>query len=191
MVKIGLVGEDPNDTYSLKNLLLKKYKGEVQFFPLVKGIKGYQLDNPKVKRALPIEFSSKKCNFIIYIRDLDGFKTEKEKVGAKKKWFQELDAMINGKGMLLLNIWELEALIFADISSFNKLYSISYSFKKDPVSLKEPKEELKKITKHNNKKYKESHCPEIFNKLDFDVVEKNCSYFKEFISELNIKLKAK
>lgn len=32
MIKIGLVGEDPNDTSAIKNLLLKAFEGRVQFF---------------------------------------------------------------------------------------------------------------------------------------------------------------
>ena len=52
MIKIGLVGEDPNDTDSIKNLLEKKYKKRVQFITLLKRINGYQLDNNKVKNSL-------------------------------------------------------------------------------------------------------------------------------------------
>jgi len=66
MIRVGLVGEDPNDTSSIINLLQQKYKGKAQFYPLAKGIKGHQLDNPKIKKSLPIEFASKKCKFIIY-----------------------------------------------------------------------------------------------------------------------------
>lgn len=51
MIKVGLVGEDPNDTLSIKNLLEKRYKAKVQFYQLAKRIKGFQLDNPKIKKA--------------------------------------------------------------------------------------------------------------------------------------------
>ena len=185
MIKIGLLGEDPNDTSSIKNLLSKKYKGKVQFYPLANRITGYQLDNPKIKKSLPIEFNDKGCSFVVYIRDLDGFKTDKSKINARLKWFRELDKSVNSKGILCLNIWELESLIFADIAAFNKIYGISHKYSGDPMSLKEPKEELKRITFKNKKRYKESDCPEIFEKLDFDIVQKRCAIFKEFISDFN------
>lgn len=188
MVRVGLVGEDPNDTSSVKNLLESRYKGKVHFFPLLKGTKGFQLDNPKVKRSLPIEFEGKNCRFIIYVRDLDAFKSQTDKLEEKTKWFKELDATINGKGILMLNIWELEALIFADMDAFNKMYGIAHKSTHDPMRIKEPKEALKKLTHKSQKLYKESHCTEIFGKLNIDTVEKNCGCFKEFITEFDSKL---
>ena len=188
MIRIGLVGEDPNDTYSIANLLLKKYSGKIQFFILAKGIRGFHLDNPKIKKTLPIEFKSRNCSFVIYIRDLDGFKQEQVKINSRTKWFKELDATLNNNGLLLLNIWELEGLILADIATFNKLYNVSYKYSGDPMVKKEPKEELMRITRKNRKQYRESHCPDIFKELDFAQVEKKCAYFKDFIAELNKKL---
>jgi Domain of unknown function (DUF4276) len=185
MINIGLLGEDPNDTSSIKNLLNQKYHGKVQFYPLANRINGYQLDNPKIKRSLPIEFEAKSCDFIIYIRDLDGLKSDQSKINERLKWFHELDKTINNKGILLLNIWELEGLILADIDTFNKLYHITYKFKKDPMAVKEPKELLKHITSKSKKKYHESDCPEIFEKLSIDTIENGCSYFKEFLLEFN------
>jgi hypothetical protein len=43
-----------------------------------------------------------------------------------------------------------------------------------------PKEFLIQKTANNKKKYTESHCPTIFKELDFELLEKNCNYFKEF-----------
>jgi hypothetical protein len=191
MIRVGLIGEDPNDTKSVENLLNQKYNGRIQFLTLLKSVKGYQLDNPKVKKSLPIEFFDKGCNFAIYIRDLDGFGTETIKKAKRIQWFKELDSTVNKKGILLLNIWELEALIFADINVFNQLYKTSFKFKGDPTFIKEPKEVLKRITSGLRKRYHESDCPDIFKKLDFDVVKKKCSCFAEFVLELNLKLKKK
>jgi hypothetical protein len=188
MIKIGLIGEDPNDTTSITNLLLKKYKDQVLFCTLVKRIRGSQLDSPKIKKSLEIEFKDEKCKFIIYIRDLDGYKSEKNKINKRQKWFEELDSAINNEGILLLNIWELEALIFADINTLNGFYKIKFKYPGDPMGLPNPKSELKRITYHTRKKYHESHCSEIFNLLNFETVEKNCLYFKHFISEFDKKL---
>jgi hypothetical protein len=189
MIKIGLVGEDPNDTSSIKNLLQKRYRKRITFYPLVSRIKGYHLDNPKIRRSLPIEFSDKKCKFVIYIRDLDGFKTDHSKIKSRQNWFKEIDKVVNNKGILLLNIWELEALILADIATFNKLYKTSYKYTGDPMVQKEPKEELMRATLKTKRQYKESDCPEIFEKLDFNIVEKKCAYFMQFHKEFKSRLK--
>ncbi|MDN3598141.1 DUF4276 family protein [Mucilaginibacter myungsuensis] len=152
----------------------------------MKGIRGHQLDSPKIRRALPVEFEDSGCKFVVYIRDLDGFKSQDDKLAAKQNWFKELDATVNKQGLLLLNIWELEALIFADIDTFNRLYKTNHTFKKDPMLIIDPKEALKALT--SNKKYEESHCPEIFKHLNIDEVIKNCSCFSEFITEFDKKV---
>jgi len=87
MIKIGLVGEDPNDTKSIQNLLLQEYRGRIKFEILAKRITGYQLDNPKIKRSLPIEVKDKKCQIVILIRDTDGFQSKNSKVMKVQNWF--------------------------------------------------------------------------------------------------------
>jgi hypothetical protein len=188
MIRVGLVGEDPNDTLSLKNLLEKKYSGRILFLPLVERIRGFQLDNKKTKKALPIEFKSKKCNFIIYIRDLDGLPSEKNKILKRIQWFTSLDSLANNQGILLLCIWELEALLFADIDTINSHYRIKHRFKGNPMFLKEPKEELMRLTKHTNNEYKESHSPSLFLKLNEQYLIKRCIFYKEFIEKLEERL---
>jgi hypothetical protein len=188
MIRVGLVGEDPNDTLSIKNLLNQRYKGKVQFYQLAKRVKGFQLDNPKIKKSLPIEFADNKCAFVVYVRDLDAFQSENKKLQAKLKWFKTLDAAVNNEGLLLLNIWELEALILGDIDTFNSIYNVSHKFKGDPMLQKEPKEILKKITSKEKKRYKENHCPELFKQLKIDIVEKNCGCFRDFIQEFDKKI---
>ena len=188
MIRVGLVGEDPYDTLSIKHLLEKRYNKRVQFYPLVKGIKGHNLDAPKIKKLLPIEFTDKKCKFIIYIRDLDAFETQKAKVQSRKKWFLELDAQINKQGILLLNIWELEALILADFDTFKQAYKTDHKFSSDPMRQENPKELLKRMTSRSNKQFKEAHCPELFKQLDITKIEENCLCFKNFIIDFDKKL---
>ncbi|GAA4213104.1 hypothetical protein GCM10022289_44800 [Pedobacter jeongneungensis] len=188
MINVGLVGEDPNDTVAISKLLSKKYAEKIRFHSLAKRLRGCQLDSPKILKTLPIDFKDKECEFIIYVRDLDGFSSEKAKFEAKNKWFTTLDARINGQGILLLNIWELECLILGDIETFNRLYNVNCNFKGDPVMIKDPKGFLMKETAKSKKKYQESHCRDIFGDLDFEKVSKNCSPFRTFIKNLDEKL---
>ncbi|CAM3945027.1 DUF4276 domain-containing protein [Mucilaginibacter galii] len=189
MIRVGLVGEDPNDTASIKHLLEKKYSNKVKFLPLARRIRGDQLESAKLRKSLPIEFTENKCSFVIYIRDLDAFESQSAKVQERKRWFKSLDSVINNKGILLLNIWELEALILGDIDTFNSIYKINHKFSSNPMLQDKPKELLKRITSHTNKQYKEAHCPELFKLLDIDKIEKSCLCFKNFIADFEKKLK--
>lgn len=188
MVKVGLVGEDPNDTSSIKNLLEQRYRGKAVFLPIVKGVKGHQLGSDKIKNTLKVEFDPQKHQVVVFIRDLDAFRSQEDKLKERLLWFKELDAIAKNRGVLLLNIWELEALIFGDMETFNKVHGIKYAFKKDPTFVERPKERLKQITRHTQNPYRESHCPDLFKKLSIDKIEQKCSCFKEFIKELEAKL---
>lgn len=190
MIKIGLVGEDPNDTASIDNLISPYYKQKgVKFIPLLKNIRGYQLDSiDKVKRALKIEFEDKRCDFVIYIRDSDAPFSDSKKINARKEWFRNLDRSTNKMGIFLLNIYELEALILADINGFNKIYKTKIKYSKNPSFEKDPKRFLMQKTINSPRQYKESDCPEIFSKLNFLEIRKNCQFFNDFIESFQQKI---
>ena len=91
------------------------------------------------------------------------------------------------KNVLLKNyksIYEIEALIWADINSINREYSLSIIFSIDPMEIEEPKEALKKHLKH----FTENDTPKIFSQLDINNIIKNCRYFKQFISDFDKRL---
>lgn len=181
MISVGLVGEDPHDTISIKNLLNQRYKRDIVFKPLASRIRGYQLDNPKIARSLHAEWNTGKFKFIVFIRDLDGFKSEPLKIKTKLEWFEGLNKISGGENVLLLNIWEIEALIFGDIETFNKMFNTSINFKGDPMYLKDPKEILMRETRKGKKQYREHDCPQIFSKLNIDIIEKKCVFFQNFL----------
>jgi len=180
MKRIGLIGEDPNDTLSIRNLLWQKYPGVFQFKQLIRNKKGSQLNNTRTEVALKIEFEDYKPDHVIFIRDADALPTEKEKIDKIIAWFEKLNKTVKQKGILLINIYELEALILADIESFNRLYATSIQYSKNCMHQKEPKEFLMQKTAKNRKVYSESDCPNIFEHLKYDVVVTNCAYFKDF-----------
>jgi len=180
MKKIGLIGEDPNDTTSIQNLLQNKHKGIFHFKHLLKNKRGYQLDNARTAHSLKIEFEEFDPHFVLFIRDADALITEEKKIRKVHEWFEKLNSVVAQKGILLINIYELEALILADIYTFNKIYGTEIKFSKNVMYQNEPKELLIQKTSKNRKKYRESDCPDIFLKLNFDTVTKNCIYFKNF-----------
>ena len=183
MKKIGLVGEDPNDTTSIKNLLDGKHPKAFQYKQLLKNARGHQLNNKRVDAALKIEFEEYNPHCVIFIRDSDSLPTEKEKIQEAINWFYKLNDTVNKQGIFLLNIYELEALILADISTFNKEYKTTIKFTGNVMYQKEPKEFLIHKTFKSKKTYTESHCPELFKKLSFDLLIANCKYFFDFHTE--------
>jgi hypothetical protein len=189
MKKIGLIGEDPNDTSSISNLLNQEFSDKVNFVHLVRRIRGSQLDTLKFHKQVEFEFEDNKCDFVIAIRDLDGFESENEKLKKHYLWFDKINSSVNNNGIILINIWELEALIYADIEVFNKLYDTKLTLKGDPSFIKDPKDELKRKTRKGKNVFHENHCPEIFKKLRFEEVLKNSKSFKSFIEEFTTKLK--
>ncbi|MDI9364842.1 MAG: hypothetical protein QM541_07820 [Flavobacterium sp.] len=185
--KIGLIGEDPHDTIAIKNLLLKRHATGVQFKPLTKNDRGCDLDNSNYAKRLKIEYAKEKPSFVIFIRDVDGVFSEKKKIKAVEEWFNKLNKIVDNKGILLKNIYELEALILTDINAIKSLYGVTINHSKDVTFIPKPKEFLKLKTAKGRKQYHESHCPEIFANLDFDKVL-TCSEFNKFYKTFKEKL---
>ena len=179
MLKIGLVGEAPSDTKSMKNLLEKQYPVKnYNFITLINRIRGSQLDNQKTKRILRREFETEKPNLVIFIRDLDGLSYEDDKIKIRKKYFTESNSVVDKKGIFLMHIYEIEALILSDITTFNKIYNTNVVFEGIPMELEDPKGFLRKQAKE----YKESDNPDIFKEIHFDAAM-NCRYFQVFIDK--------
>ncbi len=202
MIKIGIVGEHPlNDSDALKAFLenSKRYdKIDFSLRIILKRLRGGALDgkngtpSKKAIKLLQQEFKDHKFNFVIYIRDLDGLPSENKKIESRLKWFEQLDKDGgNQNGIFFLAIFEMEALMLADISTFNKIFKTNIKFKSNPIFQSDPKELLIRETRKIRNEYKESDSKRIFEQLDFDKVFKNHTgeySFQNFIEELDVKL---
>jgi len=177
-MKVGLVGEAPNDVQAIKNLLSKKYHHEFIF--LLQRINGSNLDSQKTKRFLRIEYEQQNPEVIIFIRDLDSVLPNKAKLYERKAYFTSSNSVVDKKGIPLLHIYEIEALILTDVTNFNKIYGTDLHEVVDVMLIEEPKEYLKKASN----KYSESHNATIFETIDFDKTL-NCRYFRRFIENLD------
>src|ERR1700749_537631 len=183
-MKIGLVGEAPNATASIQNLLSRHYQ-HLEFVTLLNRINGSMLDNQKViRRLLRVEFEIQAPDIIIFIRDLDGL--ENDRIAKKKRQdtFIYSNHIVDGIGIDLLNIFEIEALILADIATFNGHYGCKVDEFEDPMLIAMPKEILIDATKGLNNQFNESHNPALFEMLNFDTIKQNCRYFSAFIKKL-------
>jgi hypothetical protein len=197
MKKIGILGEHPqNDAQAMKVLIEKsggKFLGKHQFKIILKSTRGSQLDSPKALKMFRIECKNSDFENFIYVRDLDGMISEKKKVEARdKRFFDFSKAAGKIEGFFFLAIYSLESIILADIETFNKIYGTKVKYSKNPLSQNKPKEFLINKTIKAKRKYEESHCIEIFEKLDFEKVKTNHKgerSFAEFIENLEGKLK--
>jgi hypothetical protein len=179
-MKIGLVGEAPNDTSAIQNLLLQKY-GHLEFTTLLNRINGSMLDNrKKISRLLRVEYESQLPDVIIFIRDLDALEHDKKAKRKRQETFSYSNRIVDKRGLHLLNIYELEALIVAHIEIFNAQYGCLLETFDDPMTIEMPKEVLAGASGY---RFNESHNPEIFALLDFDTVKANCRYFSLFIKK--------
>jgi hypothetical protein len=183
-VRIALVGEDPADTHSLRNLISPEFKN-AQFVDMLRNFTGNMLESRSAMRFLRNEFEDKKPKAVVFIRDLDGFQSQEDKMRGRETYFKECHDAISGKSIPLLNIYSIEALIYADIATFNKEYSTKIKFQGDPAMVLKPKEKLKSLTYRKSKRYHENQNPELFSKLNLSTVRANCAYFHEFLETLS------
>lgn len=179
MIRIGLIGENPSDTNCIAGLLNKKYSSKVSFFPLIKNINGSNLDNPKIKRQLRREYEIKNPDLVLFIRDLDGLEHHYELLNYRKTWFSDIKKVVDKKSILLLNIWELEALLLTDIEMVNAHYGSNIEMLEDCMTVEQPKEFLNERIS----RYLTGHNVELFSKLKYEVVIAKCRYFKKFDEE--------
>ena len=145
---------------------------------------GSRLDSQKTKRFLRKEFEFKKPDLVIFIRDLDSTLPNQEQVALRDEYFSSSNRVVDRKGIKLLHIYEIEALILADIELFNKIYECAIEKIDQPMQVKEPKEFLRSKAK----RYTESDNPDIFKRMDFNKAL-NVEYFKTFITKLDRKIK--
>ncbi len=143
-MKIGLVGEAPHDTNSILNLLSRQpLFANVNFITLINDVHGSLLDNQKTKHILRKQFENERPDIIIFIRDLDGTLENNSTYELRLDYYRASNSVVDGKGLFLLNIYEIEALIVSDLSTFNRYFDCNIFYDSDPMKLEMPKEFLK------------------------------------------------
>lgn len=167
MIRIGIIGENyKNDACALKTFMTPQYESRVVFVPLGKSLSDGVTRVHKILNALPIEISKNELDAVIFMRDLDN---EPNRIICNK-WFIDIQKSISTFSIFFLVVMELEALILADIETFNKLYDIKGQYTKNPKHEQDPKQLLKDRTTKAKRKYDETHAFEIFTQLRFDIV---------------------
>ena len=141
-MKIALIGEDPNDTTAIQIILENYCEDKHEYEVLLKRVRGSMWDSPKYLLALSLEYEERKPDVTVLMRDLDGLENDKKQKKERNAFLNKANACVNHTGVKLLHIWELEALLFADIDNLNTHYGTAIAKPNDPMAIKEPKEEL-------------------------------------------------
>ncbi|MFT6921709.1 MAG: hypothetical protein ACJA1C_000706 [Crocinitomicaceae bacterium] len=192
MKRVGIIGESPNDTLPLCEILNREFGEKAQFKVLLKRLKGGKLDSIAsasrlIRSELKSSVGNRKYDLLVFVRDLDGFESETEKMKRVNLWYGTLSKLIP-KHVLLLNIQEVEALVLSDIDVFNTMYNTKISFTGDPQKKANPKEFLKEQSSKSNKKYRESDIGDLLPMLDFSKLTGKCKSFEKFVNELKLEL---
>jgi len=176
MLRIGMIGEYPTDVDCIASLLMKKYKEQIVLFPLIYDLHGSMLENPKIKRQLRKEYEIEKPDFVLFIRDLDSLEDNRFQLEQRKAYFTAFNSVVDKKGIFLLNIYALEALLLSDIPNLNSYFEVELNTIADCMYIEDPKGFLQKKIR----KYSTGHNLALFSRLDYDRTTMNCRYFKEF-----------
>lgn len=194
-LKIAILGEHPdNDAEAFRTLLEKRPYPSVQFYIPIRNMRGGQLDVPAaVIRQIKNVIREQSFDKFIIVRDLDGVLSETDKVSRRDEWFHKVNQGIDGNGIFFLAIAETEALLLSDIETINKKYGTKLLQHANPISIADPKKELKTETgKKSKNPYEPKHCGDIMKEINFQKVlnnHKGDRSFQNFISELDEVLK--
>jgi hypothetical protein len=189
MMRIGIIGENfQNDACAFKSFLAPQYQGKIEFVPILKSLNGGSLPVAKVRSMLPTEIRKKNLKAFLCVLDLDNHL----KLKGQQECFDKIVKDLTIESIFFLVYMELEALILADIDTFNTIYKIEGQYVKNPKVESDPKSILRKRTETAKRKYDENHAEEIFKVLRFDKVYKNHSgenSFQSFIDAFENKFK--
>ncbi|WP_125916664.1 hypothetical protein [Hymenobacter coccineus] len=189
VVRVGLLGESPNDTAALKVLLQQKYKERIQVFTLLKNLKADKVAGPKALRMLPKQYAEQQPDIVVFTRDLDALASDVTQMQKRRNEFNAINLCVGGKGIFLLHIYEFEALIMAHIGPFNTLYKCTCNPQADPMRIIDPKGNLQEASRKGKRgEYSENDCEEVCAQLDYAELVKNCGYFRDFDAAFAAKL---
>ena len=188
--RVGLLGESPNDTKAVARLLAPRYGARVVFFPLVDNITGDNLEMAGTFKLLRREYQYERPNLVVVIRDLDALETDRAQLRKRQAYFRKVQKQVGESSVFLLNIYSIEALIAAHIAVFNDHYGVQCVVPADVMTIEKPVEVLKAATQASKRRYLEAHCGDLLALADYDMLLRNCRYFRVFDAGLRQKMPA-
>ena len=182
-LRIGLVGENANDTKAIRLLLERMIDVPCEFRQLFRNATGSLLDQAGGATRLRRDYELFQPDLVVFIRDLDALEDDKEALRKRQDFFRRRNRTVDRKGIFMLHIWEIEALILADVEYFNEKFETNLPQVGDVMRIVCPKEYLQTVAR-----YRESHCPELLGKADLEKMSLHCRYFQRFGDRLQERL---
>lgn len=176
MLRIGLIGESEFDRESLRLLLLKVSNRRFAFVELLSALDGDKLESRKALRILEMELTTKQLDLIIVQRDLD--KPYKREI--RDSFFRNVTIRFRGETISLLHIYAFEALLIADLNSFNSQFGLELNYRGNPETINDPKTWLR--SRCRNKTYRPSDSPRLLSVANIDVIRRRVPYFNNFVN---------
>jgi hypothetical protein len=185
-IRIGLLGESPNDTVAIQGLLRKQFGDRLEFVTLLDDVTGSQLDDAITPKLLRFQFQLYRPRIVVVIRDLDGRENDFTATRRQRlSFFRRMNTIVEQRGIYLLNICSIEALLLADADVINDHYGCRCVVEVDPAHIDNPSDVLAHVT---SGRYAEGHCRELFPQLRYDRLIEVCDYFAKFHHEFTARL---
>ena len=183
--RVGVVGESVFDTKAMQDLLQKQYGQRAQFVPMVVRLDGGQLDGKKARTMFSLTYEAKRPDLVVVFRDLDGPEDDKVQRRKRRKFFEELNNLMEQKGILLLHVYTIEALLIAHVEVFQKKYGWQCRVPVNPTTIANPTQFLRDASRHSKRPYEKTLCPDLMAQVDYAFLLKRCRYFAKFDQEFS------
>jgi hypothetical protein len=186
-IKIGVIGENSNDVRAVVGLLKQRFATDIEYFEILNKVNGSLLDQGKGVKAAELakaEFRRLKLDFVLYIRDLDSLANDVAKIEYRTVIFTKMLENINYKGIFMLNIYEIEALILADFEVFKTYYkNTEWHFEAEKATIITDSKGV--LSSFSNKK---TDITAILPLLRIPIIIQNHIHFKAFVENFDTML---
>ena len=186
--RVGVVGESSFDTKAMRDLLDRQYGRRAQFIDLALRLEGGQFDGRKAQTMFKLRYAAKQPDLVVIFRDLDGPADDKEMRRKRAAFFAEMDALVDGKGLPLVHIYTIEALLIAHIEVFQKKFGWQSRVPANPTTLTDPVQFLRDASRHSRRRYDKASCPDMMALVTYSFLTKRCRYFEAFDQALTARL---
>lgn len=186
--RVGVVGESSFDTKAMRDLLERQYGQRAQFIDLALRLEGGQFDGHKAKTMFKLRYEAKQPDLIIIFRDLDGSASDKEMRRKREAFFADMNALVGNKGLFLMHVYTIEALLIAHIEVFQQKFGWQCKVPANPTTIPKPAQFLRDASRQSRRRYEKASCPDMMELVAYPFLVKRCRYFAAFDAALAARL---
>ena len=178
--RVGVVGESSYDTRAMRDLLERQYGGRAQFMDMGLRLAGGQFDGKKSQTMFKLRYEAKQPDLVIIFRDLDGPADDKEMRRKREVFFADMNALVGNKGLFLVHVYTIEALLIAHIEVFQQKFGWQCRVPANPTTIPRPTQFLRDASRNSRCRYDKASCPDMMALVAYPFLTKRCRYFAAF-----------